>query len=105
MTTFPLFDWKAERDAALATVERNAGEQFREDARRFVIDYLRSNTQASGEEITDACKRAGIIPHSDKAFGPVYLALSRRGIIEICGSVKRLRGHGCSGGNLWRLKL
>jgi len=30
MTT--LFDWQAERDSAMATVERNAGEVFKERA-------------------------------------------------------------------------
>lgn len=96
--------WQRERDAALAQVERNAGKAFAELARAFVLDYLERQVQASGEAITEACKRAGIRPHDDRAFGPVYMALSRAGKIEKCGSAIRQRGHGCAGGNLWRLK-
>ena len=76
MTTF---DWQAERDIALETVERNAG-----------------------ENITDACKAAGIVPHEDRAFGPVYLALARQGAIVRVGYMARRRGHGAPAPG-WRL--
>lgn len=96
--------WQRERDAALAQVEKNAGRAFAERARAFVVDYLDRHAAASGEVITEACKRAGIRPHDDRAFGPVYMALSRAGLIEKCGSAIRKRGHGCAGGNVWRRK-
>ena len=75
MTT--LFDWQAERDAALETVERNAGEDFKARAMAFALDWMAGKGIVSGEDITDACKAAGIVPHEDRAFGPVYLALAR----------------------------
>lgn len=92
-----------ERDAALEQVARHAGELFRERARVFVVAYLTANGATSGEEISLACKAAGIKPHDDRAFGPVYFALCREGKIEKCGQVRRTRGHGTAGGNVWRV--
>lgn len=99
-----LFDWQAARDAALAQVSENAEEHapgFAERAQAFVLDYLRQNGPASGEAVTDACKAAGIVPHDDRAFGSVYMALSRRGLIRKVGHAMRRKGHGCAGGNIW----
>ncbi len=105
MTADTLFDWRPARDAAMAQVERNAGEEFRDKARAFVVEYLREHGSSSGEDITAACKAAGIVAHDDRAMGPVYayLAHPKRRTIEWCGSVRRARGHGATGGNLWQL--
>ncbi len=95
----------AARDAAVATVEANAEEQspgFVDRAAAFVLERLASGPE-SGEELTLACKRAGIVPHDDRAFGPVYMRLSRRKLIVKAGSVPRMRGHGAAGGNVWKL--
>lgn len=91
------------RDDAMDRVEKKAGLQFRIDAGAFVLRYLRLHGESSGEDITDACKEAGIVPHNDRAFGPVYMALSRQGIIEKCGTAARRKGHGTSGATIWRL--
>ena len=100
MTT--LFDWQAERDSALETVERNAGEVFKERAMAFALDWMAGKGIVSGEDITDACKAAGIVPHEDRAFGPVYLALARQGAIVRVGYMARRRGHGAPAPG-WRL--
>ncbi len=75
-------------------------------AREFVLDYLRHKRtgEASSEEITDACKRAGITPPDDRAFGLIYLFLARRRKIIKAGICPRTKGHGTSGGNIWRLE-
>lgn len=101
-----LFDYAAQlaRDAAMQAVALNAGEKFRDDAKAFVLDYLATHGPTAGEEITDACKAAGIIPHDDRAFGPVYMALQRLGKIEKAGTAIRLKGHCSDGGKIWRLK-
>lgn len=95
--------WIAERDAAMAQVERNAGPTFAELASAYVLVYLESHGPATGEQLTDACKAQGIVAHSDKAMGPVLMALSRRKLIEKCGYAPRKKGHGCAGANLWKL--
>ena len=92
-----------ERDAGMELVEKNAGIQFRIDVGAFVLRYLRLHGESSGEDITDACKQAGIVPHEDRAFGPVMMALSRKKIIEKCGTAARRKGHGTSGATIWRL--
>jgi len=43
MTT--LFDWQAERDSALAQVERNAGEDFKARAMAFALDWMAGEMQ------------------------------------------------------------
>jgi len=90
-------------EAGMKTVAENAGEEFRDNAKNFVIDYLSKYGPASGETITDACKEAGIVPHSDRAFGPVIMSLQRKGLIEKCGTVARRKGHGAPGGCVWRI--
>ena len=100
MTT--LFDWQSERDAALETVERNAGEDFKERAMAFALRWMAGKGVVSGEDITDACKAAGIVPREDRAFGPVYLKLARQGAIVRVGYLARRRGHGAPGPG-WRL--
>lgn len=92
------------RDQAIARVSLNAGSDFLPRAKAFVLGYLERHGEASGEDIVNACKEAGIVPDSDdRAFGGAFLALSRRGVIEKCGACLRRRGHLTSGGNLWRL--
>jgi len=94
--------WRCERDTALETVERNAGEEFKARAMAFALDWMAGKCIVSGEDITDACKAAGIVPHEDRAFGPVYLALARQGAIVRVGYISRRRGHGAPAPG-WRL--
>ena len=92
-----------EKAQAMDAVERNAGVVFREEAKAFVLEYLARHGEQSGETLTNACLKAGIVPHDDRAFGPVLMSLSRNGLIEKCGMAVRQKGHGTSGGNIWKL--
>lgn len=101
-----LFDYAQERDRVLAQVAENVGETFLAAAKDFVLRYLEGRTghEAPGEEITDACKSAGIVPaRDDRAFGPVYQSLARAGRIKRMGYCLRKKGHGTAGGIIWRL--
>jgi hypothetical protein len=98
----PQFD--LDREQAMRAIIKHAGCRFFEQAKVFVIEYLRVHGEASGEDITDACLTAGIRPHDERAFGPVYMSLARRGLIGKVGTTPRRKGHGCSGGNIWRLR-
>jgi hypothetical protein len=104
-----LFDGKAtariERDDAMTRVESaaNLWAPFSERAEAFVLNYLRNHGDTAGEVITDACKAAGIRPHDDRAFGPVYMRLARRGEIRKVGTCARHKGHLTAGGNVWGL--
>lgn len=94
----------AERDAAMEQVSKTAGEVFREAAQLFIYGYLRQHGPTPGEDLTDKCLEAGIVPPRDaKAFGAVYLSLSKRGIIHKVGTCLRRKGHATSGGNVWGL--
>ena len=97
-------DARADRDQAMASVEDHAGDEFREKACVFIVAYLLSHGPTAGEDLTDACKRSGIVPHDDRAFGPVYMRLSRDGLIEKAGYVPRRKGHGTGGGSVWQLR-
>lgn len=89
--------------AAQLAVDRAEREApgFSARAQAFVLDYLATHGTASGEDITDACKAAGITPPEDRAFGAVYSTLSRRGLIVFAGFCARRKGHGTAGGRLW----
>lgn len=94
------------RDDAIRRVAERAEENregFLDDASAFVLNYLQQHGPTAGEVLTVACKNAGIKPHDDRAFGAVYLRLVRRGQIERVGTVRRERGHGTAGGNVWGL--
>lgn len=72
-------------------------------ARMHVLAVLAGQGDTSGEELTDSCKAAGIVPPDDRAFGSVYAWLVRAGQIRCVGMVARTKGHGTSGGRIWRL--
>lgn len=98
-----LTEW-AEQSAILEAVEKNAGREFQDAAQAFVLRYLATHGQASGEELTDAAKAAGIhSPTTDKAFGTAYRNLSKGKLIERAGFTFRRKGHCCPGATLWRL--
>ena len=102
----PPAEVNAQRDDAMARVAQNAEdhrERFRDDARAHVLSFLAVQGPTSAELLTVACKQAGIVPHDDRAFGPVYNGLFRRGFITKVGSCRRERGHGTSGGTVWGL--
>ena len=95
--------WQAARDDAMSAVEANAGADFTDRACVFVLDYLTAHGPTSGEVITDACKAAGIVPHDDRAFGPVYMRLVRSGRIAHHSYARRTKGHGTGGANVWQV--
>lgn len=76
---------------------------FRLAAAEFVLELLTVAGPTPAETLSLACKAAGIVPHDDRAFGPVYMRLARARLIEKVGQVRRERGHGTSGGNIWKL--
>ena len=95
------------RDRAIERVAQAAEDRapgFLDRARAFVVAYLESYGPTSGEVLTLQCRQAGIIPHDDRAFGPVYSVLARRGVIEKVGTIRRERGHGTAGGNVWAIR-
>lgn len=107
MTAATLFDYAESRDLAMARVAENAGDKFRAEATAFVVRYLETHGPTAGEDITDACRKAGITPlnSDDRSFGPVYCGLMRRRVIEKAevGTVIRKKGHGSVGGSVWKL--
>lgn len=72
-------------------------------ARLHVLAVLCGRGDTSGEDLTNSCKAAGIVPPDDRAFGSVYAWLVRTGQIRCVGTVPRSKGHGTSGGRVWRL--
>ena len=100
----PLEVLKKERDTIILRVETASGVPFNVAARKFIVDYLREHGPTSGEDITNACKEAGIVPpKDDRAFGGAFLSLSKRRIIVKDGTCIRKKGHLTSGGILWAL--
>lgn len=94
------------RDRALRRVARHAEKErpgFTEAAAGFIWGYLLAHGQATSEQLVDVAIAAGFVPHDARAFGPVFLRLSRQGRIRKVGTAPRAKGHGCSGGNVWDL--
>jgi len=75
---------------------------FRQRALDFIVGYVRQQGEARGEDATNAAILAGIKPDDARAFGPVYKAAIKQGLIRVVGYVPRVRGHGSMGGKLYR---
>jgi len=93
------------RDRAMQQVGQHAEDYepgFGSRAADLILRLLESGPM-SGEDLSLACKQAGIMAHDDRAYGVPIMKLARRGLIEKCGTVRRKRGHGTSGGNVWKL--
>jgi len=54
----------------------------------------------SGEDLTDAARRAGYCPPDDRAFGAVFRAIINGGAIVV-GTCPRRKGHGSAGGKVY----
>lgn len=104
MSAYPLLDYIEQRDAAMAQVEQNAGDEFKDRAAAFIPDRLRRHGPTSGEELVNAAVGAGIVPHDARAFGPVFMRLIRGQVIERVGDCPRTKGHGTKGGSIYALK-
>lgn len=95
-----------QRDKSMQQVAQHAEEHrpgFGELAAEFMLRYLALWGPSSGEQLTNACKGAGLKPSDDRAFGPVLMTLARRKQIVKVGQVRREKGHGTAGANVWSL--
>lgn len=74
---------------------------FSERAAEAMVAHLRVVRQASGEDLTNIARAKGAVPPDDRAFGPVFKSLARRGLIQHVGFCLRTKGHGTAGGRIW----
>lgn len=74
-----------------------------ESAAAFLLDWLTRHGPTPGETLVSQASAAGHRPHDARAFGAILARLKREGRIEVCGFTRRQKGHGTSGGNVWRL--
>jgi len=104
--TPPITQARAVGQAAAELAQQRAERKepgFSERAAKHILFSLGHLREASGEALTDLCKRDGITPPDDRAFGSVYAQLVRKGLIRCVGFVSRAKGHGTAGGRVWRL--
>lgn len=89
--------------AAAACIEKaeTVSKFDRDDAGAFILATLRRNGDTPGEILTDLARKAGHIPHDDRAFGAVFMTLSKRGLIKCTGFCVRRKGHATAGGRIW----
>lgn len=95
-----LAEARASRDVGMERVADKAEREepcFAARAYAELVHYSTLHAEFSGEDATDAIKAAGIVPHNDKAFGPIYMAAARNGLIRRIGFVPRRKGHGSPG--------
>src|SRR5689334_1442392 len=102
MSTPSLFDAYEEGTAAAErcgdAAERRGWDA--EGATNFVLDYLRRHGPTAGEVLVDEASKK-YEPHDGRAFGAIFMRLSKAGLIVKCGFAPRRKGHGTSGGNVW----
>lgn len=94
---------RGERAAKACAAKAEAVADWDKDgARRLILARLEGCT-ATGEDLTDACIKAGLVPHDLRAFGAIFASLARAGKIVSVGVVERRRGNGTAGARVWRL--
>lgn len=78
---------------------------FTGKAQESIVAHLRAapGRQACGEELVDAAIAAGACPPDARAFGGVFQALSRRGVIRCVSYCLRRKGNSTAGGRVWEL--
>jgi hypothetical protein len=78
---------------------------FKQKAEAAIVNCLRTCKQrrASSEDLVDAARAQGLTPKDDRAFGPVFQSMARRGVIRFVGHCLRKKGHGTAGGRVWAL--
>lgn len=72
---------------------------FTRHAAAFMLACL-ARGDMSGEDLTDAARRAGYCPPDDRAFGAVFRAILRGGA-RVVGTCPRRKGHGSAGGKVY----
>jgi hypothetical protein len=78
--------------------------EFKAKAQTAILSHLKAVGQASGEDLTDVARAHGAVPPDSRAFGGIFQALARKGLIRCLRSdLPRRNGHGTSGGRLWAL--
>lgn len=91
-------------EAARACVENAERQGFDSKAAgQWILEYLRRNGATAGEVLVSEAMKVHPA-HDGRAYGAVIAGLARRKLIETCGTVRRTKGHGTSGGNIWRAK-
>jgi hypothetical protein len=70
-------------------------------AARFIVAHLIRYGDTAGEVLVDEAMAHGYRPHEQRAFGPVFAGLSRKGLIRTVGYCLRTKGHSGSGGRIW----
>jgi len=102
-----LFSARENRDIGMQRVlaaAQRRDQDFSEKAAHFILQFLKTYTgDYTGEEIVNAAKDAGITPHNDKAFGPVFSRLAQQKLIYKARYVARSKGHAAPGAVIWKL--
>lgn len=104
--SLPLFELARRRghaaaDACSSKAERTSAFDAAAAKAEVLAVLSASARPMTGEELVDHCQRVGLVPHDPRAFGGVFLALSRRGQIKAVGFAPRRKGHGTAGARLW----
>lgn len=68
---------------------------------RSVARALGPDSQVRGEDLVNGAKLAGIRPHDDRAYGPIFQKAIRDGLIVPVGYAPRVKGHGTAGGRVY----
>lgn len=85
----PLVAGETLRDKGIEQVLDNAGEDWRISAERLVRSMR--GQEATGEDIREACIKAGISPHHSNSWGGLVAGLVKRGLIQATGRYTAMR--------------
>lgn len=93
----------AQAAEACAKKARKVDPRFVDKACAHILKTLEGGSR-TGEELVDSCIAAGIKPHDARAFGAVFLRLTRQRLAVSRISLQpRRKGHGTAGLREWEL--
>jgi hypothetical protein len=105
--TLTIEEARVARDKILQGLEEVCEERdptWSEQAMAFILKAMVGKSSVTGEDLVDQCKKAGILPPTtDRAFGPIFMSLSKKGVIRRIGFEARRKGHAAPGASMWTL--
>lgn len=92
---FDLFAGKKARDVGMATAVEHAGQAFRRGVVE-VVGLMQNGARVTGEDIRQACVKAGVVPRHPNSWGGTIMGLVRSGYLRDTGEMahmKDVRSH------------
>ena len=98
-----LFGARLQADIAMAQIDANTADEWREIARKAIIALAQMRPSLTSDDVWDYLERVAQMPvHDNRALGPVLSRMHREQLIEPTGHYEPSRRRHCAPIRVWR---